>query len=103
MKIDNNTNRKVTRREVLGSAAAVAAFTIVPSRVLKANRSAAYDSTSTGRSVFAGVHIGTITYSYRGIDSSAEGTLQALLDGGLSQVELMGGPINSYMGGGDLR
>ena len=49
-------------------------------------------------SVFSGVRIGCITYSYRGEVESAEDTLRALIEGGLSEVELMGGPIQSFAG-----
>ena len=49
-------------------------------------------------SVFNGVRIGCITYSYRGGINSAEDTLKALIQDGLSEVELMGGPIQSYAG-----
>jgi sugar phosphate isomerase/epimerase len=48
--------------------------------------------------VFNGVRIGCITYSYRGGVSSAEDTLKALIRDGLSEVELMGGPIQAYAG-----
>src|SRR6188508_872305 len=46
-----------------------------------------------------GVQIGTITYSYRDMpDQSAEATLKYILESGISAVELMGGPIESYAG-----
>jgi sugar phosphate isomerase/epimerase len=56
-------------------------------------------------SVFNGVRVGCITYSYRGAINSAEDTLKALIQDGLSEVELMGGPIQSYAGlsGGGAR
>ena len=48
-------------------------------------------------STFGGVRIGTITYSYRSMpDQSAEATLKYIVDSGISQVELMGGPVNDY-------
>lgn len=48
-------------------------------------------------SVFNGVKIGTITYSYRSMpDQSAEATLKYCVDSGISQIELMGGPVNAY-------
>jgi len=81
----------LSRRELLGSAAAVAAFTIVPSHVLRA-------AAAKPNSVFDGVRIGAITYSYRGVESTAQGTLQALLKSGLSEVELMSGPADDYVG-----
>jgi sugar phosphate isomerase/epimerase len=45
------------------------------------------------------VRIGCITYSYRDAKiNSAEDTLKALIQDGLSEAELMGGPIQSYAG-----
>ena len=50
-------------------------------------------------SLIDGVQIGTITYSYRSMpDQSAEATLKYILDSGISAVELMGGPIESFGG-----
>lgn len=94
MKTTTITNQLTTRRAFLGRAAALAACAIVPARL----RAAA----ATGRpnSVFNGVRIGCITYSYRGGINTAEDTLKALLEDGLSEVELMGGPIQSYAGFG---
>jgi sugar phosphate isomerase/epimerase len=48
---------------------------------------------------FSGVQIGTITYSYRSMpDQSAEATLKYILDSGISAVEIMGGPVESFAG-----
>src|SRR5204863_1294179 len=50
-------------------------------------------------SVFNGVQIGTITYSYRSmLDQSAEATLKYILDSGISAIELMGGPVENFAG-----
>jgi sugar phosphate isomerase/epimerase len=50
-------------------------------------------------SLINGVQIGTITYSYRSMeDQSAEATLKYILDSGISAVELMGGPAESFAG-----
>lgn len=83
----------ITRREFLGGAAALAAGALVPTRLLSAD-------TPLGKpnSVFNGVRIGCITYSYRGGINTAEDTLKALIQDGLSEVELMGGPIESFAG-----
>lgn len=54
-------------------------------------------------SIFNGVRIGCITYSYRGGINSAGDTLKALIEDGLSEVELMGGPIQAYAGLGSGR
>jgi sugar phosphate isomerase/epimerase len=48
-------------------------------------------------SLFNGVQIGTITYSFRSMtDQSAEATLKYCVDAGISAIELMGGPVNDY-------
>ena len=39
------------------------------------------------------MRIGCISYSYRGAINTAEDTLKALVQDGLSEVELMDGPI----------
>jgi sugar phosphate isomerase/epimerase len=55
--------------------------------------------TKKPNSVIAGVHLGTITYSYRAMpDQSAEATLRYILDSGISEIELMGGPAESFAG-----
>ncbi|MCX7005681.1 MAG: sugar phosphate isomerase/epimerase [Kiritimatiellaeota bacterium] len=83
------TSTLTTRRAFLGSAAALAACTLLPRRAMASDKPC---------SVFNGVRIGCITYSYRGGINTAEDTLKALLEDGLSEVELMGGPIQSYAG-----
>lgn len=46
-----------------------------------------------------GVQLGVITYSFRSMeDQSAEATLKYILDSGISAVELMGGPAESFAG-----
>jgi sugar phosphate isomerase/epimerase len=50
-------------------------------------------------SLVAGVQIGVITYSYRSMpDQSAEATLKYVVDSGISAIELMGGPVESFAG-----
>jgi sugar phosphate isomerase/epimerase len=91
------TCNSTTRREFIGSAAALAACLLVP-------RYASAAEATKPCSVFNGVRIGTITYSYRGVANTAEETLKALLQDGLSECELMGGPIQSFTGiGGGAR
>jgi sugar phosphate isomerase/epimerase len=46
-----------------------------------------------------GVQIGAITYSYRSMpDQSAEAILKYVVDSGVSAIELMGGPVESFAG-----
>jgi len=49
-------------------------------------------------SVFGGVQIGAITYSFRALPSSAEEVLKYCLDCGISAVELMSNVAESYAG-----
>jgi len=50
-------------------------------------------------SKFNGVQIGTITYSFRSMpDQSAEATLKYCLESGISAIELMGGPAETFAG-----
>jgi sugar phosphate isomerase/epimerase len=59
----------------------------------------AFVQSAKPNSVFNGVQIGTITYSYRSMsDQSAEATLKYILDSGISAIELMGGPVESFAG-----
>lgn len=85
-----------TRRAFLGGATALAAGALVLGRQSPLMAAAAAGKPN---SVFHGVRIGVITYSYRDdkINSAAD-TLKALLKNGLSEVELMGGPIQSFAG-----
>ena len=98
MKTRITTDELATRRGFLAGAAAMAACAIVPQRMLgdETPRVAAAAASGKPNSVFNGVRIGCITYSYRGGINSAEDTLKALLQDGLSEVELMGGPIQAY-------
>jgi len=106
MKTRTIADELTTRRAFLGGAAALAACAVVPGRVLGGESTlAAAAASGKPNSVFNGVRIGCITYSYRGGIHSAEDTLKALLQDGLSEVELMGGPIRAYagIGGGAAR
>jgi sugar phosphate isomerase/epimerase len=50
-------------------------------------------------SVISGVHLGTITYSYRSMpDQSAEAILRYILDSGIDAIEFMGGPVEAFAG-----
>src|SRR5262245_52340263 len=81
----------LTRRSILGGAAAIATHAIMPRAIFGADE-------AKPNSVFSGVRVGCITYSYRGGADTAEYTLECLLKNGLSETELMDGPIRSYAG-----
>src|SRR2546428_12161566 len=54
---------------------------------------------SKPNSLIDGVQIGTITYSYRSMpDESAAATLKYIVDSGISAIELLGGPVESFAG-----
>jgi sugar phosphate isomerase/epimerase len=95
MNTRTTTDHVTSRRAFLGGAAALAAGAILSGRM---SRSPLLAAAAKPNSVFNGVRIGCITYSYRGGISTAEDTLKALLQDGLSEVELMGGPIQSFAG-----
>jgi len=104
MKTPIMTGEPATRRAFLGGMAAIAAYTITSRRVPGGESpSGGAAPGSKPNSVFNGVRIGCITYSYRGGINTAEDTLKALIQDGLSEVELMGGPIQAYAGLGGGR
>jgi len=85
-----------TRRGFLRGAAATAACAVVARHGLAAKE--APKAIAKPNSVINGVRIGCISYSYRGCGiDTAEQTLSALRQDGLSEVELMGGPILRYI------
>src|SRR5882724_5434884 len=83
-----------TRREI-GKLALMA----VPAASLVERPFAALAQARRPNSVIGGVSIGTITYSYRSLpDQSAEATLRYVVESGISQIELMNGPAESFAG-----
>src|SRR5262245_2893516 len=84
-------NTLLTRRIILGGAAGLATHAIAPRTIYGADE-------AKPNSLFNGVRVGCITYSYRGSADTAEYTLECLLKNGLSETELMDGPIRSYSG-----
>src|SRR5688572_17083739 len=79
-----------TRREITKLALAVPAAAVAPAWMLGQARP---------NSNIEGVQVGTITYSFRSLaDQSAEATLKYILDAGISAIELMGGPVESFAG-----
>ncbi len=75
------------------------ALTTLPAATLLEHPFAASAQTRKPNSVIDGVHLGTITYSYRSMpDQSAEATLKYIVESGISQIELMGGPAESFAG-----
>ena len=94
MKTKSTLSQPTTRRAFLAGAATVAGWTMVSPRLT----SAAALTPGKPNSVFDGVRVGCITYSYRGALNTADEILKALIQNGLSEVELMDGPIQSFAG-----
>jgi sugar phosphate isomerase/epimerase len=82
-------NQSFSRRKFLAGSAGVAASLALPQFVI---------GQSKPNSNFNGVQIGTITYSFRSMPSTAEDILGYLKTCGLSSVELMGEPAEEYAG-----
>ena len=96
MKKENNLS--VSRRHFLG-----ATSVIIGSAVLGGNKlwgmPAIIKHLNKPNSLINGVQIGVITYSFRDMpDQSAEATLQYVLDAGVSAIELMGDPAETFAG-----
>jgi sugar phosphate isomerase/epimerase len=87
----HTTDDRTTRRAFLEGGLVLAASTAIPRRVFG-------DDAAKPNSVWSGVRIGCITYSYRGGADTAAFTLDCLLKDGLSETELMDGPIRSFAG-----
>lgn len=95
MKKQNKHHGQIDRRRFIGIAAVAAAYPFIP-RIVRGSHRISLEKPD---SVFGGVQIGAITYSYRELPgTSAEETLDYLLKSGLSSCELMFGPIEESVG-----
>jgi sugar phosphate isomerase/epimerase len=85
----------VTRREFGRLALAAVPTTLAADRAL----AGASGLQSRPTSLFNGVQVGVITYSYRAMpDQGADAVLRYVLDSGVNAVELMGNAIEAYAG-----
>lgn len=88
----------VSRRNFLGTSAALVSGAVLGSNNLFGAPAIIRNLLSPG-SLINGVQIGVITYSFRDLpDQSAEATLKYVLDTGVSAIELMGDPAESFAG-----
>ena len=91
----NRLKKQIDRRRFIGITAAAAAYPFIP-RIVRGNYRLVGQKPN---SVFGGVQIGAITYSYRSLPgTNAEDTLDYLVQSGLSSCELMSGPIEESAG-----
>ncbi len=86
-------SKKISRRSFICNASALAALSCLPGSMAKAAV-----LSSKPNSLYAGVQIGAISYSYRSLPGGAKNTIDYLLKSGLSSVELMGYTIEEYAG-----
>jgi sugar phosphate isomerase/epimerase len=93
--MDKQSKTILSRRGFMGSAAAFAASAMM-SRYAVAG--SGVRSADRPNSKFNGVQIGTITYSFRSMPSSAEDILKYVVECGISSIELMGGPVEQFAG-----
>jgi sugar phosphate isomerase/epimerase len=99
MKTPTAIQNSLSRRSFLSRATSATTLAVISPRLWAAEGTSAALAAGKPNSVFNGVRIGCITYSYRGGKiNTAEETLDALLQDGLSEVELMDGPIRSFAG-----
>ncbi|HLF34489.1 MAG TPA: TIM barrel protein [Cyclobacteriaceae bacterium] len=90
--------KNISRRHFIGSTVTAAAGLLITSGK---NTGAPAFMKNFGKpdSLIRGVQIGVITYSYRSLpDQSTEATLKYILDCGISAIELMGDPAESFAG-----
>lgn len=88
---------KYSRRHFLNATAlAAAGLALLPQRTF--GMPTYIPNLGKPNSVFKGVQIGVITYSFRSMPSSAEQLLQYCLDCNISAVELMGTPAEEFAG-----
>jgi sugar phosphate isomerase/epimerase len=88
---------EISRRYFLGATAtALAGIVAAPS--LSFGAPAIIKNLGKPNSKIAGVQIGTITYSFRSMESDAESTLRYCVESGISAIELMGNTAEGFAG-----
>ncbi|HCO93643.1 MAG TPA: hypothetical protein DIU00_06790 [Phycisphaerales bacterium] len=92
--MNEQSETTVSRRGFMGSAAALAASTMMSRYVLAGSGGRATKPNSN----FNGVQIGAITYSWRSMPGSAEDILKYAVQCGISSLELMGDPAEKFAG-----
>ncbi len=89
---------KTSRRKFIGTATALVAGSVLASQKSFALPTFINNLGKTGSTV-KGVRLGLITYSFRELpDQSAEATLEYIRQCGITNIELMGGPAETFAG-----
>ncbi len=100
MKNTDNKKSNISRRKFLGTTAAVAAMSIVPLPLKSNEKSAGAQPAASDKpnSVFGGVTIGAITYSWRSMPGGVENVIKYCREAGVSAIELMSTDLEDYLG-----
>jgi sugar phosphate isomerase/epimerase len=93
----NKKSAVTTRRQFIGSAAAVVAGVALGSRPVF-GAPAIITNLGKPNSKFNGVQIGAITYSFRSLPVNAEQVLKYCIDSNVSAIELMGSTAEAFAG-----
>lgn len=89
---------KTSRRQFIGAASTLLAGSLLASKQTFAMPNFISNLSNSG-STIKGVRLGLITYSFRDLpDQSAEATLDYIRQSGITNIELMGGPAESFAG-----
>jgi sugar phosphate isomerase/epimerase len=101
-KMENNSNPKgkFSRRKFVGGTAALAAVSLVPFSISSCNDSkpAVAPVPEKPTSIFGGVQIGTITYSWRSMPGGVENVIKYCKEAGLTSIELMSNDVEEFLG-----
>lgn len=90
--------KDISRRQFIGASAATVAGLVVGTKSV-IGAPAIIKNLGKPNSMFKGVQVGTITYSFRSMpDQSAEAILKYCVDANVSAIELMGAPAESFAG-----
>jgi len=101
MKNIDKTRNSISRRKFLGSTAAAAALTMVPLTYSCTGKTPAVAEAGVSdkpNSLFGGVQIGAITYSWRSMPGGVENIIKYCKESGISSIELMSGDLEEYLG-----
>lgn len=103
MKNLKNHESGISRRKFLGGTAAAAALAMVPVNFgcKPGTNTTAAAQTEPGdklSSIFGGVQIGTITYSWRSMPGGIENIIKYCKESGINSIELMSNDLEDYLG-----
>jgi sugar phosphate isomerase/epimerase len=96
LKITQMSNSQSSRRKFLVNTFALAGAAVATNYV--SGFPAIISNLGKPNSMFKGVQIGVISYSWRSMPSSAEQILRYCIDCNISAIELMGGPVEEFAG-----